>query len=251
MKHLLLVGRAGVGKTTVIKRVVHALRGASIDGFLTEESLEQGEPAGYWLSPVDGRQVLLAHRRLHDRDVRGRTCQVGLYQVNVSVLDQVAVPLILRALTRAQVIVLDELGAMTLCAERVEPMVRMALDRAPCLVATAGLAPLPFVDALKGRRDVEVMPVTLDNREALTEELIARLQARCDRDPAVRALQRQADDICELIVAGDAPQVDIEIRQAALREDVARRSPAQQEKYALLYDRRFRRLWQQFRMPQG
>jgi nucleoside-triphosphatase THEP1 len=41
---------------------------------------------GFWLSPLDGRQVLLAHRRI-ESDVR-----VGTYKVNTSVLDEVAAP---------------------------------------------------------------------------------------------------------------------------------------------------------------
>jgi hypothetical protein len=63
----------------------------------------------------------------------------------------------------------------------------------------------------------------------------------------VRSLQRQAERICELIVGGDVPLVDIEIQQEALRAAVARAFPEKQALYDLLYESRFRRLWQQFR----
>ena len=91
MKHLLIVGRPGIGKTTLLKQLVQSLRGGPIDGFLTEELREAEERVGFWLSPLDGRQVLLAHRRL-EQGVR-----VGPYKVNVEVLEQVAVPVIRRA----------------------------------------------------------------------------------------------------------------------------------------------------------
>ena len=40
MKHLLIVGRSGIGKTTLMRRLTQALRKFPIDGFLTEESRE-------------------------------------------------------------------------------------------------------------------------------------------------------------------------------------------------------------------
>ncbi len=241
MKHLLIVGRPGVGKTTLMKRLVQALRHCAIDGFLTEELREDEQRRGFWLSPLDGRQVLLAHRQL-ESGVR-----VGPYKVNVDVLDSVAVPVIERAVQRAFILFLDELGKMELCSARFEAVVQEAFDHGPSIVATAGVAPLPFLNAIKRRKDVELVPLTASNRGAVQEELAARLRALCAEDESVRALQRQADRICEMIVVGDAAPIDIEIQQAALREAVARAFPDKQQLYSLLYDSRFRRLWQQFR----
>ena len=50
-----------------------------------------------------------------------------------------------------------------------------------------------------------------------------------------------------MIIVGDVPQIDIEIQQAALREAFARAFPEKQTLYQLIYESRFRRLWQQFR----
>ena len=114
------------------------------------------------------------------------------------------------------------------------------------VVATAGLAPIPLLTALKRRKDVELIPLSPANRAAIEEELTVRLGALCAEDEAVRALQRQADRICEMIVSGDVAQIDIEIQQTALRVAIARAFPEKQSLYQLLYETRFRRLWQQF-----
>ncbi|MBI3996302.1 MAG: hypothetical protein HY352_01460 [Candidatus Omnitrophica bacterium] len=243
MKHLLIVGRPGVGKTTLMKRLVQSLRSRPIDGFLTEELREHEQRVGFWLSPLDGRQMLLAHRQLEG--TAGH--RVGPYRVNVSVLDDIAVPVIQRAMQHAFLLFLDELGKMELCSKRFEQAVQDAFDRGPTIIATAGVAPIPLLTTLKQRKDVELIPLSAANRAAVEEELTTRLQALCAEDEAVRALQQQADRICEMIVTGEALPIDIEIQQAALREDIARLFPEKQGLYQLLYESRFRRLWQQFR----
>ena len=241
MKHLLIVGRAGVGKTTLMKRLVQALRGRAIDGFLTEELREEGQRTGFWLSPLDGRQMLLAHRQLDSPH------RVGPYRVNVAVLDDVAVPVIRRGIHHAFLLFLDELGKMELCSSRFQSAAQEAFDHGPSVVATAGVDPIPWLLSLKRRKDVELVPLSSSNRQAVAEELTARLVALCTEDAVIRQLQQQADRICELIISNDTAPVDIEIQQAALREAIAQAFPEKVGLYQLIYESRFRRLWQQFR----
>jgi len=242
VKHLFIVGRPGVGKTTLIKRLTQELRGCPIDGFYTEELRENHERLGFWLSSVDGRQALLAHRHLIHSPHR-----VGPYRVNAAVLDELGIGIIRRAMQQALILFLDEIGWMELCSPTFQQAVEDAVTRGPRLVATVGVQPVPFLVALKSRKDVELIPLTKTNWNAVFEELLVRLQALCDEDEQVRTLQRQADRICEMIVSSDVPEIDIEIQEAKLREAVAQLFPDKQALYHLLYETRFRRLWQQFR----
>ncbi len=241
MKHLLIVGRAGTGKTTLMRNLAKRLRVHAIDGFLTEEHREGGQRLGFWLSCLDGRQMLLASRQLRTGP------RVGPYHINASVLDEVALPILQRGIKHSVLILLDELGRMELCSPRFEQAVQDLFDHGPSVVATIGISPLPFLTALKRRKDVELIPLTASNRKAVEEELLARLESLCAEDEAVRHLQRLADRISEMIVSEDAPLIDIEIQQEALRQEVARVFPDKEALYQLLYESRFRRLWQQFR----
>ncbi len=59
--------------------------------------------------------------------------------------------------------------------------------------------------------------------------------------------QRKADRIAFLIVASDYERVDVEIEKAELREECARLFPGKLDLYDMIYESRFRRLWEQFR----
>ena len=241
MSHLLIIGRPGVGKTTLMKRLAQQLRGCSIDGFLTEELREDGQRLGFWLSSLDGRQALLAHRQLESPH------RVGSYKVNVAVLDELAVGIIRRGCAKARLLFIDEIGKMELCSHAFAQAVKEAITRGPHVVATGGIHPLPFLDALKHRDNVELIPLTASNWKAVLEELTVRLAALCDENEELHTLQQLADRISELIASGEVPEIDIEIQQAKLREAVTHYAPEEPGLYHLLYEKRFRRLWQQFR----
>ncbi len=241
MKHLLIVGRSGIGKTTLMQKLIRSLRGRLIEGFITEELREKNQRVGFWLSSLDGRQILLAHKK-NENGYR-----VGPYKVNTGVLNQVAVPIIKNATKKASVIFIDELGKMELSSSLFGKAVLEAFNRSACIVATAGINSIPFVSKLKRRKDVELIPLTQANRNSVAEELIERLSALCAEDEAIKNIQRKADRISEMIIAGDIPQIDIQIQQAALREAVIERFPNRESLYQILFESRFRRLWQQFR----
>lgn len=241
MKHLLIIGRPRVGKTTLIKRLTQELRGSAVDGFYTEEVREDGERSGFWLSSLDGRQALLAHRHLQS------PYRVGAYRVNVAVLDELAVSIIRRAIRSARILFLDEIGKMELFSKAFQQAVEGAIARGPRLVATGSVQRLPWLERLKRRNDVELIPLSTTNRQALFDELSARLQLLCDEDEQMRQVQQEADRICDLIVSGRLQEIDLEIQQAKLRDWVMRLCPDKPGLYRLAYENRFHRLWQQFR----
>jgi hypothetical protein len=60
-------------------------------------------------------------------------------------------------------------------------------------------------------------------------------------------LKRAAERICALILTDDYPRIDIEIEQAQLKRRVRERMPEKLELYEMVYESRFRRLWDQWR----
>jgi len=62
-------------------------------------------------------------------------------------------------------------------------------------------------------------------------------------------LRRMADRVCVLILREDYPAIDIELEKAKVRERCEELFPDRMDLYEMVYESRFRRLWEQFRAP--
>ena len=169
---MLLEGRPGSGKTTVVERLVEALRAdhVAVAGFLTRELRDGGRRVGFEVESLDGERAVLAHVELAGQP------RVGKYGVDLEALERVALPAI-EAGRRSEVAVIDELGKMELASPAFRDAVARLLESPVAVVATVLAGRHPFTDAVKRRRDVEVLKVTAGNRDSLPAEVARRLGA--------------------------------------------------------------------------
>jgi len=168
---LLLTGRPGVGKTTVIKTVVEVL-GESAGGFYTEEICGPGGRKGFCLVTLDGQETVMAHVNLRG----GGRPRVSRYGVDVGAIDRVGVVALRRAMTDCQVIIVDEIGKMELFSGQFRDVVIQAVSGLKPVVATVMSKPNPWVDALKALPQVEVWEVTQESRDGMAEQVIEWLK---------------------------------------------------------------------------
>ena len=64
-------------------------------------------------------------------------------------------------------------------------------------------------------------------------------------EQAYRAFQRQVDRVCTLILF-ECPECEIERAKIELRSEAKRLFPDKAQLYEIIYESRFRRLWEQF-----
>ena len=166
--NLLLTGKPGVGKTTLVERVLESLRGRlRIAGFTTTEVRDStGQRVGFRIVTVEGEQGELARKGLKSH------VRVGRYGVNLEAFEKLALPELARR--DVDLILIDEIGKMECASGRFRRRVEDALDGQVNVLATLGIGHLPFFQGLRERPDVELITLTERNRNALAAELRAR-----------------------------------------------------------------------------
>ena len=166
--HVLLTGSPGVGKTTLLRKVVTRLPGL-VGGFYTEEMREEGRRVGFRIQALDGRKGILAHKdALGTYFVQDKKSD---YKINLKDLEDIGVDSILKAIESSNLVVIDEVGHMELFSEKFRDAVLKAFDSRKTVLATISKYGGPFEEGLKSRADVKVVEVTRENRDALPDEV--------------------------------------------------------------------------------
>jgi nucleoside-triphosphatase len=165
-RKILLTGRPGCGKTTLIKRVVKQLA-LPAGGFYTQEIRKRGERVGFKISTLDGKQAVLAHV---DFPAATGPQRVGKYGLDLSAL-KTGIEAIRAAMHARQLVVIDEIGPMELRSRAFRDAVTEALNSGVPILGTITARSFPFSDAIKKRPDVTLIEVRSDNREQLVSEL--------------------------------------------------------------------------------
>jgi len=124
-------GMPGVGKTTLILKVSEALksRGWRIGGIITQEVRERGKRVGFKIIALDsGEEGILAWEGFNGP-------KVGKYGVNLKDLEEIGVKAVERAINDADLIIIDEIGAMELKSRKFGEIVEKALKSDKHLLA--------------------------------------------------------------------------------------------------------------------
>jgi len=166
---LLLTGRPGIGKTTIIKAVIAQL-GDRAGGFYTEEILGPGGRKGFRLITLAGQSAVIAHI-----DFKSRS-QVGRYDVKVDTIDKLGAGAIRSAIEHNPIVIIDEIGKMELFSSPFQSAVLKAVSSPKIVLAAAMLDDHPWLLALKSLPNVTVWEVTKVNRTKLVEQVLGWLQ---------------------------------------------------------------------------
>jgi nucleoside-triphosphatase len=167
--NLLITGRPGIGKTTVVERLVALLPPGAATGFFTREVREGGVRRGFAIRTLDGRSATLA------RAGGGNGPVVGRYRVRLDAIDRVAVPA-LAPTPGVRIVVVDEIGRMECLSDAFCAGVRAALDGPAAVVGTIARGGGGFIAEVRARSDVTIVELTVENRADLPAEIAARIR---------------------------------------------------------------------------
>ena len=167
-----LTGRPGVGKTTLIERVLSRVR-LSAGGMITKEIRKCGHRVGFAVIDVaTGATGVLAHIHIHGGP------KVGRYTVNRRDLEDIGIAAIDRALAANELVVIDEIAPMEMTSPLFASVVERALaSEKSLIISTHAHLDHPLVHRV--RQELTLFRVKLSNRDALVD-VIAR---EFDREP--------------------------------------------------------------------
>ena len=160
-RNILFTGLPGCGKTTLVEKIVKKM-GKPAGGFVTREIREKGRRVGFTINTLDGKQGLLAHRRINSR------YRVGKYGVDINVMDRIAVPAMMPE-HPDDLVVIDEIGKMECFSPLFKKALTNLLDSANPVFGSISLKGDAFIRGIRARDDVTVVQVTDQNRDGLVD----------------------------------------------------------------------------------
>ena len=171
-ENILITGRPGAGKSSLVKRLLEHIPTDAASGFLTEEIRDGFQRVGFRVVTTDGREGLLAHVKLSgDR-------QVGRYGVDVTGFEKLVLHLIDPKVVESPILVIDEIGRMECLSVKFCAAVDFALGSSNLVVATAGLVESGYPAELRKRSGIEVLELDRENREETFAKVFKRVTRR-------------------------------------------------------------------------
>lgn len=169
---ILLTGIPGVGKTTLISKVVYLLRkeGISVGGIYSKERREGRTRVGFvMIDLLTGFQAELA-------SMGGEGPRMGRFRVSLTNLSDFASKAVERALSDSELIVIDEVGPMELMSPEFRRAVKKVLESGkPALMVVHMRMNDPLVEEIKERHDAKMYQVTPENRDTLPTLLLTAI----------------------------------------------------------------------------
>ena len=157
--NILVTGRPGIGKSTLIERIVSRIQ-KPVTGFFTREIRDRGKRVGFSIVTLDGKMGVLAHL-----DIRGHF-RVGKYGVNIEDIEQIAVPS-MSPPGPGVIIVIDEIGKMECFSPLFRRSLLKGLDLENPVIGSIALKGIAFIEKVKARKDVFLIEITEKNRDEL------------------------------------------------------------------------------------
>ena len=167
MSNILLTGKPGMGKTTLVQKLVKALERPA-RGMYTAETREDGRRVGFKLVTLDGKEGVLAHE-----DIRSAN-RVSRYGVSTDDLEAIGIPAITPA-SPGEIIVIDEIGKMECASQAFKDAVWAALEAPNLVLCTIARKGVGFIARVKRRPDVTLFEVTKQNRDHLAGQILHEL----------------------------------------------------------------------------
>ena len=172
MRVILLTGRPGVGKTTLVNRVYehYSKNGFKIEGLTTREVREGGARTGFMITDLSsGQEGWLAKKDL------GTGPRVGSYVVVSDDLEKIGVAALERSMnSAADLVIVDEIGPMEMTSTSFRNNISRILNGMKTVVATVKFGSR-YPEVENTWRKILHWEITKENRERIYRRIIRQV----------------------------------------------------------------------------
>ncbi|KAK7367194.1 hypothetical protein VNO80_09203 [Phaseolus coccineus] len=180
-KCFLVTGPPGVGKTTLIMRMLESLSANSsikLQGFYTREVRRAGQRVGFEVVTLDARTAPLASLHFSTPESHGWP-SVGKYKVDVASFESLALPE-LQVREDTSLFIIDEVGKMELFSSSFFPAVLRVLESNIPVLASIPVPKfgrdIPEVARLRNHAGATCFTLNVANRDAVREQIRSLLE---------------------------------------------------------------------------
>ncbi|XP_034683670.1 cancer-related nucleoside-triphosphatase [Vitis riparia] len=181
-KCFLVTGPPGVGKTTLITRVLETLKisnpNLKVQGFYTSEVREASERVGFQVVTLDGRKGPLASSSISSPESL-RWPSVGKYRVDIASFEALALPE-LQVKEDTDLFIIDEVGKMELFSSSFFPAVLRVLESNIPVLASIPIPKfgrdIPGVARLRNHPGATIFTLNTGNRDFVKEQIYSQLR---------------------------------------------------------------------------
>lgn len=165
-KFILLTALPKTGKSTAISKIAETMASENCYGFITKEVSENNERTGFEINTLSGVRATLSSI-YYESDI-----MVGKYGVNLEAFESVCLP----ELNHSNgIIFIDEIGPMQLYSENFKKRLMELAKEDVTVIGTIYYESYPWIDDFKKLPQVELIELTLENRDDMPKVILAKL----------------------------------------------------------------------------
>jgi len=166
----LLTGKPRMGKTTMIKKLIHEIGSDRCGGFYTEDIRESNDRIGFRCVTLEGESLEFANVNSTS------SVRVGRYGIDIESFENFAVKSITSSLQSKKITVIDEIGFMQMLSSSFQELIHgiIAEDRY-IILGTIPLDSHPAIDPIKKRKGIKLIDLNEDNRDVIQEVIVSEI----------------------------------------------------------------------------
>ncbi|MGD7049448.1 hypothetical protein FZC83_15590 [Rossellomorea marisflavi] len=168
-KLFLLSGKPRIGKSTLIKQIIHEIGVGRCGGFYTEEVTNFDDRIGFRCVSMDGESVDIANVE------NPSATRVGRYGVNVEEFDLYAKDILQGALRTKDIIVIDEIGYMQMFSHSFKKIIQEVFSGNKVVLGTIPLNPHPEMNNMHNLKEANIITVDELNRDKIAGWLVREM----------------------------------------------------------------------------